>query len=526
METIPKHDDQTPVSRSASQPPSPNNSPAPSATLWWQAGITLLYLFFALAALTNSTADLDLWGYLAFGRLFWKTGQFPYHDVFAYLPTLQRWIYHEWLTGVLFYPVYQALGGPGLQVFRYVSAFATLGLLYLTARRRGASHLGSLLGLFIITGFLVEAYSPVRANTFTYAFFALSLYLLERCRLSGNWHGLTALLPLQILWANLHGGFLAGLGLIFIYAAGEALSRRSFLPYLGVLALSGLATLVNPYGLDYWRYLWVAISMPRPEITEWASFWRAYQAGGEYLREFLYFFIIIAIALFIALRTRWRELTPMLALGVTLYLGLAHQRHQSFFFLLLGAYLPVPLTAYLRSAASDVGLSNLRERWGWKILVAGLSLLILLLGYRVARQNPLSLNVPPQPEMMTRSRIYYPVGAVRYLKQQRLSGSLLTEFNWGEYLIWVLFPRCKVSLDGRYETVYPETVCREYFDFIDGRPAWRQFLDKYPPDMILVDSRGSISSLLRKEETWRQVYQDSGCALFLRADYPSRRRDN
>lgn len=75
-----------------------------------------------------------------------------------------------------------------------------------------------------------------------------------------------------------------------------------------------------------------------------------------------------------------------------------------------------------------------------------------------------------------------------------------------------------MSLDGRYETVYPETVCQEYFDFLNARENWRQFLTKYPPDLILLDSRIKISSLLRQEKGWRLVFEDAGAALFVRAE--------
>ena len=74
---------------------------------------TAVFLFMIIATLVilgQTTADLDLWGYLAFGRLFWGQPHFPYQDVFAYVPTLHPWVYHEWLTGVLFYPLYQTLG--------------------------------------------------------------------------------------------------------------------------------------------------------------------------------------------------------------------------------------------------------------------------------------------------------------------------------------------------------------------------------------------------------------------------------
>ena len=42
-----------------------------------------------LYSLFGTAADLDLWGYMAFGRLFWETGGFPHHDTSAYVPTLK-----------------------------------------------------------------------------------------------------------------------------------------------------------------------------------------------------------------------------------------------------------------------------------------------------------------------------------------------------------------------------------------------------------------------------------------------------
>ena len=84
-----------------------------------KAAIALAFLGLILNTLASATADPDLWGYMAFGRLFWDTGRFPYQDVFSYLPTLPAWIYHEWLTGVLLYPIFQTMGGAGVQLLKY-----------------------------------------------------------------------------------------------------------------------------------------------------------------------------------------------------------------------------------------------------------------------------------------------------------------------------------------------------------------------------------------------------------------------
>ena len=62
----------------------------------------------------------------------------------------------------------------------------------------------------------------------------------------------------------------------------------------------------------------------------------------------------------------------------------------------------------------------------------------------------------------------YPVGAISYMKEHRLSGNILADFQWGEYVIWHMPPASKVFIDGRYDTVYPPKVIDDYMAFTNG----------------------------------------------------------
>ena len=132
-------------------------------------------------------------------------------------------------------PDLPVLGEKALQLLKYTAGLSTAGIIYFASLKRGATPTASLFGLFVSFTYVCSSgYAPVRAQVFTYLFFALSLHVLETARREDKWNILWWLVPVQILWCNLHGAFLAGLGLIVLYALGEGLSRQRFWPYAKV----------------------------------------------------------------------------------------------------------------------------------------------------------------------------------------------------------------------------------------------------------------------------------------------------
>ena len=466
-----------------------------------------------------AVADPDLWGYMTFGRLFWDSRTFPYQDIFTYLPTHDRWIYHEWLTGVVLYPIYKFTGGFGLIVLRDLIAVATLGFLYLVARIRKSSSTSALLWLVLVSPFLVIGFGTVlRAQTFTYLFTAVTLYLLERSRQKEQWFLLPILVPIQIVWCNLHGGFLSGLGIIAIYVVGEAFSRRTWWPYLLVFLLSALATLINPYGIDYWTYLFHAVALPRSEITEWASIVTAYVQHTMSLANIIWYAALGILSLRILVKARWREISPILLLSGTFLLGIQHVRHMVFFPMLVAVYLPEPFQPYIEDLQTK--MANV---WIWlkeKVPVVfvvsrrmtTLFIAIVIFLYCVfLGSSAFSFMIPSKGKGQI---AFYPTGASEYIKRNYSSGNILTEFVWGEYLIWNLGPQMKVGLDGRYETVYQDNVANEYFDYIKGKE--NGFLDAYAHDLVLLRPESLRIASLRRSPDWKVAYEDLDSILFMK----------
>lgn len=115
----------------------------------------------------------------------------------------------------------------------------------------------------------------------------------------------------------------------------------------------------------------------------------------------------------------------------------------------------------------------------------------------------------------------YPIPAVDLLARSGVSGNMAVSFDWGEYVIWHLAPRIRVSMDGRRETVYPESVYREYRDFALGLDRWDALLDDHPTDLALILKEGFPTyNLLTSKPGWTLVFEDAVSALFARDDYP------
>ena len=486
-------------------PAAPASGPLVSRA--WLGTCLVLMGLHLISRLTNSAADPDLWGYLAFGRQLWQTGVFPYHDPFSYLPTKPLWVYHEWLTGALLHPLFRLGGGEALQALKLALGLGAAGLVLAIARCRGADWPGALGGLFLISGVFALGYSPVRAQAFTILFWVLTLYLLESHRLGAGPGRLWLLAPLMALWANLHGGFVAGLGLMGLYALGALLEKKRPILLLALLAACVLATLLNPYGLDYWRYLVPALTMPRPHIVEWHSLPQAL-AQGEYLANHLYFLLLVLVAGLFIFSRGWRQPTPLLVLAVTVALGFSSLRHQVFFPLALAAYLH-QLPSELADRARRSSLAARLTGWPAAGLVALLGLVLLL---RLAFNSPLALTLPADPSHPK----YYPVGAIQFIEQHNLRGKLLARFEWGELLIWRLHPACSIGLDGRYETVFPHPVIQDYWRFMLGQKHWPKLIQDFPPDLILLRKNSAINQLMQNHPDWQSLYTDAGCQLWKR----------
>jgi hypothetical protein len=197
-------------------------------------------------ACSLALADPDLWGHTLYGLRSIDAGLLTESvDPFSYTAFGEPWVNHEWLTEYQFGFLWRTTGSVGLWWWRNLLVLVVFVVALLEFRRTHAS-VPAVVVLIVFNALCLSNFVVfIRPQLATFALFAVTLAILRR-----HWDGLARraiwCLPLlMLLWANLHGGFLAGLGLIGlcwggtgIMAARDASQRPQFMVLSGVLAAS------------------------------------------------------------------------------------------------------------------------------------------------------------------------------------------------------------------------------------------------------------------------------------------------
>jgi hypothetical protein len=254
----------------------------------WALIGALIVLVGALALCLDRFHNGDFYLSLVSGKFVAQHG-FASHDPFATIGQGGTWLNQQWLSELTFFRVSEWFGPTGLTILYAVLLAAPLAVLLWLCRRKGFPMLIAVTA-FYFPGVLAIVHP--RAAGFTLLIFSMLVALLVavwRDRSGGEtpgrrqWLAPLGIVALFALWANLHGGFVAGLLLLGLVTVGLAIDRRRGIPHalpgsrVAVLALVAVlaavtVTLATPLGGAIWSYL---LSFQNGAIelasTEWQS---------------------------------------------------------------------------------------------------------------------------------------------------------------------------------------------------------------------------------------------------------------
>ncbi len=465
---------------------------------------------FTLLWFSSTVADPDLWGHIRFGQDILRTGSIVQSDAYSYRSAGQPWINHEWLSELAFAGIYDRAGPRGLVVGKVFLSAVLAGLCHVHLTRRGLGPFGAVFLLILASIPFRMGLGTIRPQIFTYLAFLLVLLLLERAK-TGREFYLWALPPIVAVWVNLHGGVLAGIGVVGLWVGVRTVeslrdgNRNEAVASLRLLALlfaCGGALLFNPYGARLVSFLVTTGTIPRPEISEWVPLALTSLPGLIYLS-------LLAIGTIgLAGSSRPRRPEAIVIFAVAAILPLLANRHYPLFVLSLvvfaGAHIADTSTRWALAAWS--GFSRRR------LVTAACQLASLLM---------IALSLPRFGCIRVDAYYFpFPARAVLLLKQSGAGGNMAVPFDWGEYVLWHLGPAVKVSIDGRRETLYSNEAYRQSVDFERGRGVWDALLKKSSTDLVLAQNASPTADLLSLTDRWILLYRDTYCVLLARAGLP------
>ncbi|MGZ8563716.1 MAG: hypothetical protein ACXWWU_08860, partial [Candidatus Limnocylindria bacterium] len=245
--------------------------PSPVAIL----ALALGGVMFAIAV-TKGVQDPDFFWHLTAGQLIAETGHVPSTDPFSFTWFGQPWTPHEWLSELLIYWLFSAVGRIGALLVFGLFPVAIFGTLAAALSRQGARAFA--IGLpFAVGAFVLIGYVTLRPQAVSWLLLAVLLWFLLEAR-PEHPRRMLLLVPLFVLWANLHGLYVVGLGVVGLYVLFSLAGRTPMSPAKGwVLAtLAGvigasMLTPAGPIGILYpLRYI-DAGDWGLTNIQEWQS---------------------------------------------------------------------------------------------------------------------------------------------------------------------------------------------------------------------------------------------------------------
>jgi hypothetical protein len=464
--------------------------------------VALLVIMLAFASRTQS--DTDLWGHVTYGGLIATTHSIPRHDPYSFTSD-QSWVNHEWLSELIMYEAYRSAGAGGLIALRLTVLAAVLALVAWALRRTRPDPLVHDVTLAVLVIGTYAQTAVVRPQLFSILLFTVLLMLLTTRR---GWTVLSIGVPvLFAVWSNLHGGWILGAGMLGIWVACDAAerlrARRSPWPPVLLLAGSIMATLVNPYGTEIVVFLHDTVGPIRADVQEWQP---VFVLGLPFV--FHWAFVVAFVALVVVRSPRRLERYQwlmLIALGVASF-----QLARVIGFFAVGAVvLLLPqLEAMVRRRPE-----GMRRAAPVAVTIGCWALCLATVGWAAPRAVR-RIGCIELGKRMPEAEV------VPLIRAEQLSGRMVTWFDWGQYAIWYLYPRVRVSYDGRRETVYSERVRGLHGELYRGTRAGRDYLATLDADIAWLPTSLQAVPMLR-QAGWSEWFRGPVSVVLVRKRAPA-----
>ncbi len=520
--------------------------------------LLFIYVFLVNLSPLYTDYDTDVYWHIKTGEIIFNERSIPQSDPFAYTPKdplrEQFLMSSYWLADLVLYLFYKVGDFAGVVTLRSIIISITILFIYLSIMKRGYWLTIPVLLLFTET---IRSQSPKPA-LFSYALIAGMIYFMEQYRFERKRRHQVSLVFIMLLWANMHGTYIVGVGLLTVYI-GSALLKglwvwkreshsSSPLPKIfdrGLILTAGAAmaiTLLTPSGIQ--SYLVSAKLYTDPAHHKMArlvvAHWNFFDFISDYpfsdlsLAIFCFFCALILIFSFLNVTRKRAGLTETLLILSLLVLLFSAIRMSSFF-IIAGLMLSMGVGKY----------NMVSFKTGKRLNAVVLSFLAVII------VSLLYYNFPARHPGDMRETVTSNLEVSKFLLENKIKGNMLNFAYMGNFFILKLFPDYKVFFSTRYLNMdvnkdaldmfhaksekdnEHRSFINNYFFFLQmlnkhveqdfTKEYWYGLMDKYEIDFVVGRTTDPLNGMLfplffklMHDKNWKLIYADGSSVIILK----------
>ena len=472
---------------------------------------TLLILVSALC-FNDPNIDVDFWSRLIMGHHVFHSGSVMKQDIISYAPT-HVWYDHEWLLSYFLFVFVKYFGVAGIFFIKILFSFLTIVFIDLISVKKSGcfeyKYKYFYITLLVALMFHTKVFTTLRCQNFSQMILPVMILILETYRNNPKTKIIYLIPFLFLVWLNCHGGCMYGMGILGLYIFGQILNRKESTKLFVIFIISMFAFIINPWGIDFIKFMISAISVDRSYIAEWQS---PFTMSAEVLIPFILIQLtILSVFIYSSIRQklnfRTLDYVKILVFSAVFLIGLKYIKYAISYFMVVFMF----LYDDFKTVCDDI--VNLFKKI-IKDSVPSIKYCVLLFYIVISTM----LFVTNDYDLCYKNTIKeLPLYPLQMLIDNNIKGNIFMSFFTSGYTAYKFYPDFKIYMDGRQEQVYDFSVVQKEMAFLGNPMKYAYaFLNEYKPDIILVENFFPVKYFLdTKQDYYKKVYQDNMFAMYL-----------
>ncbi len=453
--------------------------------------------------------NADLGRHLKNGEIFSKQGIIPSTNFYSYTEKEYPVVNHHWGSGVVFYWVHKFFGFEGLTILNTLLCVGAMLFFFMLAKK----HVGfeySIITLVLCIPLLTYR-TEIRPEAFSYFLVGLYSYIFYKYQ-KGEIHIknlLLILLPIQIVWVNLHIFYIFSFPIAFAFLFNRFnISIKSVAIILSLMIVS----LINPYHIYGLIEPFFIFKEYGYMVIENQTLFFMHQRFPDKIIYYQFDLIaLIFIVLWIVkiVKSKWNLSTELgFSLLTFLYIILSYKIIRSIPLAALFSLFSIP---YLLKQI----IGKVQNSFLFKTAIFSVLLWVVCVNYLTIYQSNFSLK--------NGIGLLKNIDAsAKFILRNNISGPIFNNYDIGGYYIYYLFPKHPVFVDNRPEAYSSSFFKNTYYPMMEKEKTWQRMDSIYQFNAIYFyrhDATEFAQPFLIKrieDSLWEPVFVDATTIILLK----------